>query len=159
SPVADAGPLADASGSAPVSGSLQCASYTPLPSIVAMRTPPGKPGCYAITGVVAARTSSQSVPRIFLQDSAGGDYSAIMAKCLTTAPHACSPTALPTALTLSAGESVTLKGDYHHGKITGFEEFSIEEIVDNGATLPVPAPITLPLADITAGAAVPPKWF
>jgi hypothetical protein len=144
----------DAPGAA---GSLQCTTYAKT-TIAAMRNP-GKPGCYEITGVLVERTSSQSVPRLFLQDPGGGDYSAIMGKCLPSDPHSCVPAAFNTALTLLKGESVTLQGDYHHGHTSGFEELSIENVIDNGTTLAIPPPVALTVADISIGAKVTPTWF
>ena len=54
---------------------------------------------------------------------------------------------------------MTLRGYYEHGKISGFEEFYVESVTDDGAMLPVPAPITLNVSDLERNARVPAKWF
>jgi hypothetical protein len=135
-----------------------CVTYAPM-TITTMRNP-AAPGCYELAHVaLVARTSSTKTPRLYVQDPKGGDYSAIMAKCSATSAHACSATALATSLQLLNGASVTLRGYYEHGKISGFEEFYIESVTDDGAMLPVPAPITLTVADLGRDARVPAKWF
>jgi len=139
-------------------GAAACTSYTPM-TIAAMRTP-ATPGCYELANVaLVARTSSATTPRLYVQDPQGGDYSAVMAKCSATAVHPCPASALATALQVLDGESVTLRGYYEHGKVSGFEEFSIESITDNGATLTIPPPVTLAEADLGRNARVPTKWF
>jgi hypothetical protein len=98
-----------------------------------------------------------------VQDPNGGDFSAILAKCSTTSQHVCSPSVkakIPQlADSMAAGEQISLRGYYSYGKISGFEEFYIEDIVDECATVPRPAPIALTVADIAGAARVPGKWF
>lgn len=160
---AAAGNPADGGGAGTEGGTtgdagIACVTYTPT-AIAAMRNP-GASGCFELDNVVlVARTASTTTPRLYVQDPKGGDYSAIMAKCSTTSTHACAATALATALQLLNGESVTIRGYYEHGKVTGFEELAIESITDNGSTLAIPPPITLNETDIGRDARVPAKWF
>jgi hypothetical protein len=64
-----------------------------------------------------------------------------------------------TALQILNGESVTVRGFYDHGKVSGFEELYVEDIVDNATTALLPAPVTLQVADLARDARVPAKWF
>ena len=100
--------------------------------------------CFELTDVVVvARTPSSSSPRIYVQDGGGGDFSAVVAKCSSTAQHAC-PAAANTAVNqLLDGTSVTVRGFYSHRQATGFEEVSILEVVSSGALRAVPPPVRL----------------
>jgi hypothetical protein len=137
---------------------VQCPTYA-ASSIAAMRTA-AMSGCFELDHVALVdRSSSTTTPRLYVQDSAGGDYSAIMAKCSSTGNHACSAMSLATALTLADNESVTVHGYYSHGKTSGFEEFLVESMSDDGSMLSPPAPVSLGVADIARSARVTAKWF
>lgn len=150
-------PGSDAGGDGAPVATTSCQTYAPT-AIAKMRNP-ATAGCYELAHVaLVARTSSTTTPRLYVQDAAGGDYSAIMAKCSSTASHVCTPDALTTSLALLDGESVTIHGYYHVGK-NGFEELYVESIVDDGATLPLPAPIKLQVADLQRDARAKAQWF
>lgn len=139
-----------------------CTSYQSM-SIAAMRGTPNA-GCFELAHVgLVARTDSPTEPRLYVQDANGGDFSAILAKCAATATHKCAPSVLAKIPqlydTLADGAKLTLRGYYQYGKVTGFEEFYLEDIIDECATVPRPAPITLTLADITRDARSKGKWF
>ena len=144
-------------------GAVQtCTSYKST-TIAAIRNPTA-PGCYELHQVgLVARTDSPSEPRLYVQDPNGGDFSAILAKCSTTSQHVCSSSVkakIPQlADSMATGEQISLRGYYSSGKISGFEEFYIEDIVDECTTVPRPAPIALTVADIARAARVPAKWF
>ncbi len=117
-------------------------------------------GCFELNNVVlVARSSSATAPRLYLQDAEGGDNSAIAAKCSARSQHACTADALATTRALFPGTAVTVQGYYHRGKLSGFEELSVEQVTSDGATLRVPPPITLQLAELQRSARVPSKWF
>jgi hypothetical protein len=138
--------------------STVCTTYAPT-TITAMRKA-AMSGCFQLSHVVlAARSASSTTPRLYVQDPAAGDYSAVMAKCSGTAAHACPASSLATALQLLDGASVTLSGYYTFGKVSGFEEFYIEALVDDGAMLPRPAPIALQVANLGRAARAPASWF
>jgi hypothetical protein len=161
----DAGATSDATvgcGSPTPGVTAICSAYAPK-SIAAMRQTPAS-GCFELSHVgLVARTDSPSEPRLYVQDPNGADYSAILAKCSATAQHRCAPAVaakIPHLLdTLASGAQMTLRGYYQYGKVTTFEEFYIEDILDECAAVPRPAPITLSVADLARDARVPAKWF
>lgn len=121
-------------------------------------------GCFELGHVgLIARTDSPAEPRLYVQDDAGADFSAISAKCAATASHACSATVrakIPQLFdTLEQGAELTLQGYYLNGGVTGFEQFYIEDIIDDCKMLTRPAPIKVAAADIGREARVPAKWF
>ena len=139
-----------------------CATY-PTTSVAAMRNP-ATPGCYELSHVgLVARTDSKTDPRIYVQDIKTGDYSAILAKCSASAMHAC---AAPVAAkiqtlydTFTDAEEISVRGYYQYLAATGFEQFYIEDVLDEGKKIKRPEPITLTVADIKRDARVPAKWF
>jgi hypothetical protein len=139
-----------------------CASYT-ASTIAAMRM--GKTsGCFELGHVgLIARTDSPAEPRLYVQDSGGADFSAILAKCASTAGHACSATVrakIPQLYdTLEQGAQLTLQGYYLNGGVTGFEQLYIEDIIDECKMTTRPTPISIAPADIGRDARLPAKWF
>jgi hypothetical protein len=128
-----------------------------------MRAAPAA-GCFELSHVgLVARTDSPTEPRIYVQDQNGGDTSAILAKCSSTAAHACAPSvkAKVAALldTSTDGAQISVRGFYQYGTVGGFEEFYIEDIVDDCAAITRPAPIALTLPEVTKDARTPAKWF
>ncbi len=121
-----------------------CTSYTKT-SIASMRQ--AKSGCMELDNMVSLGvTPSTKSPRLFVQDSAGGDFSAIMVKCSTTSTsHPC--TVASTVANIANAHSVTIQGTYIKSGSTGFEEFFVDSITDNGAGT-APAVATATLADI-----------
>jgi len=112
---------------------------------------------------LVARTDSPTEPRIYVQDQNGGDYSAIVAKCAASATHGCSSAVkakIPLLFdTTQSGAQLAVRGYYQRGNVGGFETFYIEDLIDEGKTVPRPAPITLTVADLAREARVPAKWF
>ncbi len=103
-----------------------------------------KTGCFAITGAITLGvTPSSKSPRLFVQDAAGGDFSALMMKCTTSSTtHPC--TVAATVSTLADSHSVTIQGTYIKTAATTFEEFFIDTVTDNGpATAPAAGSATL----------------
>jgi hypothetical protein len=125
-----------------------CASYT-MSTVAAMRMGTAT-GCFKLTNVVSLGTTpSKTTPQIFVQDAAGGDYSAMLTKCSSTSTtHPCAVATQAAAIT--DGHSVTITGTYIKTAATTFEEFFIDGITDNGATT-VPAAATATLAQIERG--------
>ena len=157
----------------PVEAGVGCATPTPgatatctayaSKSIADMRAAPVR-GCFELPHVgLVARTDSASEPRLYVQDANGGDFSAILAKCSSAAQHKCAPAVAAKLKTLvdtsATGAQITLRGFYEYGSVTGFEELYIEDILDECATLPRPAPIALTVADVTRDARSKAKWF
>jgi hypothetical protein len=130
------------------SGSDACTSYTTT-TIATMRQGTHT-GCYEFDNVVTIGTTpSTKSPELFVQDAAGGDFSAMMTKCSSTSTsHPCSVAA--TVVALPDGHSVTVKGTYIKTAATTFEEFFIDSVTDNGAAT-APAPATATLAQIERG--------
>ncbi len=139
-----------------------CTSY-PEASITSIRHP-SKAGCYELSHVgLIARTDSSSEPRLYVQDKNGGDYSAIVATCSQTAAHPCSSAVaakIPRILdSAEKGARLSVRGYYEFSKVSGFEEFYVEDVIDECKALPKPLPISLTVADLAEGARVPAKWF
>ncbi len=137
-----------AADAAPDGTTNACGSYT-TSTIKAMRMA-AIPGCFELDAVVSLGTTpSSKSPELFVQDSAGGDFSAIETKCSSTSTtHPCS--VATTVAGIADSHSVTIKGTYITTHSTTFEEFFIDTITDNGAGT-APAPATATLADIERG--------
>ena len=126
-------------------GGNACATYTTT-SIAALRMRTHL-GCFELDNVISIGTTpSTKSPKLYVQDAAGGDFSAIQTKCSSTSTsHPCSVAAAVAAI--PDGHSVTIKGTFIRTTATTFEEFFIDSIVDNGAGT-APAPAVATLADI-----------
>jgi len=128
-------------------------------TIAAMRQ--GAPGDYELADVVAiALTPSSASPHLYVQDAAGGDYSAISTNCSSTSmSHPC--TVASTVKTIAIGHKVTVKGTYiKAGQANGgAENFYIDTILDNGPAASTPAPLAMSQTDIARGAKVAAKIF
>jgi hypothetical protein len=140
-----------------------CNGHYPATTVSTLRNAKAS-GCFELSDVgLVARTDSPSEPRIYLQDPGGGDTSAILAKCTASATHACAPEVkakVPLLFdTLTDGAQLSVRGYYQFGGVTGFEEFYIEDIIDECKTVARPAPIALSLSDLTRDARAPAKWF
>jgi hypothetical protein len=61
--------------------------------------------------------------------------------------------------TSTDGAQISVRGYYQYGTVGGFEEFYIEDIVDDCAAITRPAPIALTLPEVTKDARTPAKWF
>jgi hypothetical protein len=146
-PIDSHGGTIDGTGSGSGSGS-GCASYTDT-SIASMRMGTAT-GCYKLTNVVTLGvTPSTSTPQLFVQDAAGGDFSALETKCSSgSTTHPCTIAAM--VKVIPDGHSVTVTGTYIKTAATTFEEFFIDNVVDNGVGTP-PAAATATLADIERG--------
>jgi hypothetical protein len=123
-------------------------NYTVAMSVAAMRQ--GAPGDYELDDVIAiAVTPSGS--HMFVQDAAGGDFSAVITNCSSTSgSHPCPVQS--TVKTVTAGHKVTIKGTFIKASAASgaVENFYIDSITDNGAgTLPPVAQVTL--ADVQRG--------
>lgn len=127
-------------------GSTDMAKNYQVASIAAMRQ--GAPGDYELDDVIAiALTPSSTSPHLFVQDAAGGDFSAIRTNCSANASPPC--TMVSTVHTTKIGDKVTLKGTYIRGKNAngGTDDFYIDSITDNGPGT-VPSPTAVTLADV-----------
>jgi hypothetical protein len=121
-------------------------------------------GCFEIQHVgLVARTDSPSEPRIYFQDKNGGDFSAIVGKCTATATHACAAPVRAKIGTLydtaADGAQISVRGYYTNGGVSQFENVLIEDVLDECATVPRPAPIAMTVAEIQRDARTPAKWF
>lgn len=113
-----------------------------MSTIATMRST-GNPGDFQLTDVVAiALTPSTKSPKLYVQDAAGKAFSAMETRCSSSpmAKHPCSVAS--TVTTVGIGHKVTIQGSYIKTASTGFEEFYIDTITDNGAAAMVPAPLT-----------------
>jgi len=129
-------------------GGSGCASYTDT-SIASMRMGTAT-GCYKLTNVVTLGvTPSAKTPVLYVQDAAGGDFSALATKCSSgSTAHPCTIAAM--VKVIPDGHSVTVTGTYIKTAATTFEEFFIDNVVDNGAGTP-PQAATATLAQIERG--------
>jgi hypothetical protein len=140
------------------SSGQECESYVDA-TIAELRTAGGS-GCFELKDVVVvARTPSPTTPRLYLQERAGGDFSALMAKCSETGKHPCSREAAQSLGTVLKGAIVTVRGYYHQGSRSGFEELYIDSATDSGYLAEPPLPIALEPADVAKTARHPEAWF
>lgn len=143
---ADLSGVTDMAGGTGGGGADMAKNYMPS-TIADMRK--GAPGDYELDNVIAiALTPSTGSPHLYVQDAAGGDFSAMETMCLTSSTsHPC--TVATTVHTTVIGDKVTIKGTYIKGKLSegGTESFYIDSIMDNGAGTK-PAPLTLTETDI-----------
>jgi hypothetical protein len=131
------------------SGSDACTTYTAT-TIAAMRQGSTHFGCFEFDNVTTvAVTSSTKDPELFVQDAAGGNYSAMMGVCESTSTtHPC--TTVSTVTGLADGAVVTVQGLYSHTGSSTFEEFYIANVTSDGSTA-TPSVATAALADIERG--------
>ena len=127
-------------------------------STVAQMRTAGVSGSYELDGVVAiGLTPSTTSPRLFFQDAAGGDFSAMQGKCTTSNPtHPCAVAS--TVSSVADGNVVGVRGTYLKSATSGLESFYIEGIVVAGGTT-MPAAVTVQLADIERNGARAKWWF
>ena len=126
-------------------GDMAVAMKNYMPStIAAMRQMPAGQNDFELDNVIAiALTPSTKSPKLYVQDAAGGDFSAIEADCSSTSSsHMCNVAS--TVHTTVIGDKVTLKGTFVKAGMTkgGYETFYIDSIMDNGAGTP-PAPLAV----------------
>jgi hypothetical protein len=128
-------------------------------TIAAMRAPASAHTDVELDGVISiAKTPSKGSPKIFVQDAAGGDFSAIIARCETTSmTHPCTMATATTIGNIQDGRSLTVKGTYSKSK-SGFETLYIDSISDDAAGA-MPAPAQVSLADVSRSANNPKYWF
>jgi len=138
--------------------STDCASYIGT-SVAEMRQSGGS-GCFELSHVVTvARSPSTSAPRIYVQDPSGGDFSAIRAKCSTTSSHSCSASTAVAVLGVVDGAAVTVRGYYHQGSASAFEELYIDDVIDEGTLLAAPGPRDISLDDMSRDVQAKAVWF
>jgi hypothetical protein len=131
-----------------------CTTYTPS-SIATMRKA-ATSGCFELDNVVTLAAtyvgSTTKSVTFHVQDSGGGDYSAVQLLCSSTSTsHPC--TAFSNAKNILVGRQVTVQGTYIKSSATkgGYEAFEIDSISDSGSgTAPSPAPLAE--ADLERGA-------
>ena len=124
-------------------------------TVAAMRQ--GAPGDFELDNVISiARTASTYSPRLYVQDAAGGDFSAIVTHCSSTSvSHPCAVAS--TVATIADGTRLTVRGTYVKGKY-GDENFYIDEVTTSGSAT-MPAPVTAQLADLSRNADKTAWWF
>jgi hypothetical protein len=152
-----AGGMGGTGGSGGSDMAMPMKTYKPT-TIAAMRQ--AKTADVELDNVLAiALTPSTKSPKLFVQDAAGGDFSAIETQCSSSSSaHKC--TVAATVAAVVVGHSVTIKGTYFKNNTSGNEDFYVDSIVDNGAaTGTAPEPLTLTVADIQRNANVPAKTF
>ena len=112
-------------------------------------------GAFSLDNVVLIGfAGSKNSSKLFVQDSAGGDFSALMAKCsFSSGSQPC-----PVFATAMEVHSVTLAGTYLRSKTTMIEDFYLDSFTDNGVGTP-PAHTALTLADVERGAMKAANWF
>jgi hypothetical protein len=124
-----------------------------------------KSGCFRVGGtpvVTLAMVNSSKTGTIAIQDSAGGDYSAIIGSCHTSGKtgmkYPC--TQLSSFAGVVAGHGVTISGYYDYYAMYHDENFYVldQAVTDSGAAGTVPAALTTYTADqITFGSTIPTK--
>jgi hypothetical protein len=138
--------------------STECAEY--LKTSVAEMRRGGGSGCFELSHVVAiARSPSATAPRIYVQDPKGGDFSAVRAKCDSTSAHACPEPIVSAVLSVVNGSAVTVRGYFHQGSSSGFEQMYLDDVVDEGTLSAVPEPRNVSLSDLSRGAQASASWF
>ena len=128
-----------------------CAGVYTTSTISTMRQ--GASGCHELDAVVtiAVNSSAKKVVKFYVQDAAGGDYSAVRVVCSSASTtHPCA--AFATASATTPAHSVTLKGTYIKSSAAngGFEEFYLDDYTDSGAGT-IPAPAALAQTDFERG--------
>jgi hypothetical protein len=131
---------------APLAG---CAGVYTTSSIAAMRQGTVS-GCFELDNVTTiALTPSTKSPKLYVQDSGGGMFSAMRTSCSSTSTaHPC--TIATQVAALATGRSVTVQGTYIKSKSTGYEAFYLDAVTDNGAAT-VPQAVTATMTDISRG--------
>jgi hypothetical protein len=138
--------------------STQCSSYLQT-TIAEMRRANGS-GCFELAHVVVvARTPSAKTPRVYVQDPAGGPYTAIRAKCDASPTHACPSQTASGVQALIDGAQVTLRGYYLQGSLSGFEELYLDDVQDEQRLALVPSSPTLGLEALARDAHSAANWF
>jgi hypothetical protein len=138
--------------------STQCDSYLRT-SVAEMRQATGS-GCFELERVVvAARTPSSSVPRVYVQDKAGGPYSAIRAKCDGSPTHACPAETARQVESLIDGSEVTIRGYYLQGSVSGFEELYLDDVRDEQRLVAIPIPARVSLTELSRDERARAHWF
>jgi hypothetical protein len=139
-------------------------SYTQT-SIATLRTPQmaGTSNVELDNVVVLAIHHSSKSPKLFVQDAAGGDFSAIVISCSTSsASHPCAMSvAMQLDMAISEGHSVTIQGTYTKQSAANgaFETVYPDVVTDNGAGT-LPAAKAVALTDLPFGsAAANAKWW
>lgn len=129
------------------SGAGGCTTY--MASTVAAMRMGHASGCFRLASVVAIGVTPGPDYRLFAQDAAGGNYSAMRTTCSASdVAHPCTIGA--TVGALPAGHAVTLQGRYVYAASTSAEDFYLDTATDDGAgASPVAATVTL--ADISRG--------
>jgi hypothetical protein len=142
-------------GNPDMGGSGACAGYNAT-TIAAMRQGVHH-ACAHLDGVInIGLTPSSKSPRLYVQDAAGGPFSAMGTKCSSTSTaHPC--TVVGSVASAIAGHSFTIDGQYIKSS-SGFEEFYISAITDNGPGS-APAATSLQVTDIERGAKTTASWF
>jgi hypothetical protein len=140
-----------------LASSNACAVYTNT-SIATMRQN-GTAQCAALDGVVAiALHASTASPRLYVQDAAGGDYSAIDVHCsATSTAHPCTNQALVNAI--AVGHAVAIHGQYTKSMSSGVDILYLDSISDKGVAGSTPAPLALVPADVARGALNAARWY
>ena len=160
SPLTDGGSPVQTDGSLPTGGdmagmsAIKCATGYTDTTVAAMRKG-AKSGCFrvgmmdkAVSLVSQGTMSTHS--SLFIQDAAGGDFSAVEAQCDTRAKamaagYAC--TIFSTFKGAAAGHIVTVGGFFVYTSTVEFFNV-IDSFTDGGAAANMPAPLALTLADV-----------
>jgi hypothetical protein len=117
-------------------------------------------GCFRV-GMMApvvslATVASSKNGTIAVQDSAGGDSSAIVATCATkaTGTYICSAAGLAAFGTVTVGHGTTLSGVYAYSAKYQSEDFHLldQAVIDSGAAVTAPTPLAVNPADVAFGA-------
>jgi hypothetical protein len=139
----------DAPPGTPDAAVAGCAGVYTTSSVAAMRQGTVS-GCFEMDNVISIGTTpSTKSPKLYVQDAGGGMFSAMMTSCSSTSTaHPCTVSAQVAAI--ATGRSVTVQGTYIKSKSTGYENFYIDTITDNGAGT-APAAATATLGDVSRG--------
>jgi hypothetical protein len=143
--------VTDMAMTGPVTGPTDMSMKTYAATSVATMRQKGMYGTFELDDVILLAVNP-SGSRLYVQDAAGGDYSAVVLACSSSSvAHPCSLSS--TTAMLGVGHKVTVKGTYERGGMTkgNFETFYIDAITDGGAGT-MPAATTLTMADVGKGA-------
>ncbi len=144
-------------------GTNKCATGYTASSIAGMRSA-GAKGCFKFTGVVtlAVNYNSTTYVDFYVQDTAGGDYSAIKAECSTKSGDVSAGAGClvdhNTAKSVLAGRSMTLSGFYNK-TANGLEFFNVIDNADDTGTGTAPAALSVAAASATKGSALTAQNF
>ena len=127
-------------------------------TIAAMRMA-AKAGPFRLTGVVTiGQAGSKTSAKTYVQDAAGGDFSAMLLRCSTNSKsHPCAVSNTIHGITI--GNLVTITGTYIHSSMLKTEDFYVDTVTDMMMAGTQPPHAMLVEADIARSQMKTAQWF